>query len=615
MTGPSGVFVRAACAGDLERVVQIHLDSFPAGESLISLAGPRFVRAAYRWAIESAESYALVAEESGRVVGFVAVCDRAYLRPLLVSGWKTLMLEVLLRPALLFSPALRRRFVRRPVHAHPELSEPSSAPGSAQLFTVAVDHGARGRGVFRALAKGAEEASRSRGSRRIHAGVYRRNVVSRRAFESSGWVPSPAEETAETLVYVSALDGEARLNAADASMPEKALSFIHVCAHAAAFTQYRRPLILSQRKRSSRLVIYCPEDANAKTLRAEGFAVEAAPISDRPGIRTMFEILRLRRFLVRNRFDVLVAHQPMGALVGALAARLAGVPVLFYSTGGLKHQPGSNGWANRFFRWGELRIVSLCDGVLLVNREDEAALREIPDVAQKAIWVGPAGGCGFDATVWNSATRERWRDDSRRDLGFDASSFVVAFAGRLVWEKGFRDLIEAAPVLGQRGSGRPVIFAIFGRGPEGAEIERAVSVAGLSRRIRFLDYRTDLERALSSADAFVLPSYREGMPVALLQALALGLPCVSTAIRGSRELIRDGVTGFLVSVRDGAALAERISRLADDPDLCARMGLAASREVSEKYSEELLAPRTVEILERTSRAKIAATGLRPPRAD
>ena len=105
-----------------------------------------------------------------------------------------------------------------------------------------------------------------------------------------------------------------------------------------------------------------------------------------------------------------------------------------------------------------------------------------------------------------------------------------------------------------------------------------------------------MANCFSSFDMFVLPSYREGLPTVLLQAMAMGIPCVGTNIRGSRELIQDGLTGLLVEPKSAETLARALASIISDPDLAARIADKGESRILENYSQTFLLPRTLGII-------------------
>jgi len=149
--------------------------------------------------------------------------------------------------------------------------------------------------------------------------------------------------------------------------------------------------------------------------------------------------------------------------------------------------------------------------------------------------------------------------------------------------------VEACALL--RARGVPVVCDLIGEGPLRRAIEARVAAAGLRQIVRFHGGlpRPEVSRLLAAADAAVLASHptrsgkREGIPVALMEAMASGLPVVATAISGIPELVQSGLTGFLVPPRDPDALADALQRLAADPDLRQQMGTAGRARVMRDF--------------------------------
>ena len=173
---------------------------------------------------------------------------------------------------------------------------------------------------------------------------------------------------------------------------------------------------------------------------------------------------------------------------------------------------------------------------------------------------------------------------ARGALGVRDDAFVVCGAGRLSEEKGFDHLIEALrlPALADR----PVALMLAGEGPERSALERLVEARGLRDRVRLLGHRSDLPAVLRASDAFVLSSLHEGMSNALMEALALGLPCVTTRVGGVDELVVPEESGLVVAAGVPAALARALGRLLDDPALARRLGAAARERMARHFSPE-----------------------------
>lgn len=161
--------------------------------------------------------------------------------------------------------------------------------------------------------------------------------------------------------------------------------------------------------------------------------------------------------------------------------------------------------------------------------------------------------------------------------------FTILCVGRLTPAKGQRVLVDAARRLAD--AGRDFRLVIVGAGPDAADLEAAVRAYGLERRVQFTGALNQDQVAdwYARADAFALPSFAEGIPVVLMEAMASGVPCVTTRITGIPELIRDGRDGLLVTPSDSEELAEQLARLMDDPALRRRLGAGGRARVRSRF--------------------------------
>jgi glycosyltransferase involved in cell wall biosynthesis len=170
----------------------------------------------------------------------------------------------------------------------------------------------------------------------------------------------------------------------------------------------------------------------------------------------------------------------------------------------------------------------------------------------------------------------------REELGLSDGQVAVGLIARLVEEKGVPELIAAAGKLDDR-------YVVFIVGPKDHEKSDAVSDELLARAeadgVRFLGMRKDVERIYQALDIFVLPSHREGFPRAAMEAAASGLPVIATDIRGCRQVVENGVNGFLFPVRDVEALTLAINRVGDDAELRSTMSRASVARARAQFDE------------------------------
>lgn len=166
------------------------------------------------------------------------------------------------------------------------------------------------------------------------------------------------------------------------------------------------------------------------------------------------------------------------------------------------------------------------------------------------------------------------REEMRRSLDVRPGEVVVGTVGNYRPQKAYPDLLAAARRV--RDGGHPVRFVAVGQGPQEAQIKRLHAEMGLEGTFQLLGYRTDAVEVMAGCDVFTLASEHEGLPVALMEALVLGLPVVATDVGGIPEAVTDGVEGLLVPPGRPELLAERLAELAADAEQRQRMGKAAS---------------------------------------
>lgn len=301
----------------------------------------------------------------------------------------------------------------------------------------------------------------------------------------------------------------------------------------------------------------------------------------------------LRRLLRHVRPDILHTHNPKPGVLGRLVGRAMGVPVVINTVHGLYAQL-EDPVVRRGAVYGAERLAATCsDAELVQNVEDVATLRSLGVPAKRIHLLGN----GIDLSRFQS-TREHSINATklRAELGIDSSTPVVGMIGRLVWEKGYRELFEAVASL--RAS-RGATFEVVVVGPDESAKEGAVdSETKLQMQaagIRFLGSRTDIPDVLSAFDVFALPSYREGFPRAAMEASAMGVPVIATDVRGCRQVVQHEQTGLLVPVRDSGALAEAIGRLLADVPLRAQLGHRACERAMAEFDQDRVIARTLAV--------------------
>lgn len=261
-------------------------------------------------------------------------------------------------------------------------------------------------------------------------------------------------------------------------------------------------------------------------------------------------------------------------LIGWLAARSVGVPVIAVA----------HGWtaATRKVRLYEAldRIILRqmdCTVCVSAAQADKVYRAGVPAARVRIIRNAIGSDCFAPADPTDRERLLRLFPHSPR--------LIVGAAGRLSPEKGFSVLVEAAALCRRLDPG--ISFVLFGDGPLRPELERQINRFGLQRHFILAGFRSDVTRFLPHLDLLAMPSFTEGLPVALLEAFAAGLPVVASAVGGIPEVVEEGVNGYLVPSGDAAALARRILDLAARPkDFRAVLGTAGQQRVRDDFSLE-----------------------------
>jgi glycosyltransferase involved in cell wall biosynthesis len=330
-----------------------------------------------------------------------------------------------------------------------------------------------------------------------------------------------------------------------------------------AFTE----LVLGLDRQFWKARVFClgPQAYFAEVLQENGIDVicfDGRGVGSFPGV-----LGRLTRALRQFRPALMQTFLFHGNLIGRLAGRLAGVP---YIVAGIRVAERRCRWHVRLDRWTNFLVdhnVCVSQGVADFSVQ-EAGLNA------RKVSVVPNG---VDFATYANAT-----PTDLVHLGLKSQFPVVITVGRLEEQKGIRFLLDAATtVLLQHPDCQ---FLIVGDGPERASLEALASSLGIGSSIRFAGHRGDVPGLLAASDLFVLPSLWEGMPNALLEAMAAGLPVIATAVEGSREIIESDASGLLVPAGNSSELAAAILRVLNDPHFASRLASDAQGNVAKSFT-------------------------------
>jgi len=326
------------------------------------------------------------------------------------------------------------------------------------------------------------------------------------------------------------------------------------------------------------------------------------PVAD---ARALAELVGLLR---RERFDLVHTHNPKPGVLGRVAARLAGVPLVVNTVHGLYATP-TDRLGKRAAVLGAEWLAGRCSDLELYQSEEDLRWAARLRLARKGR--SHLLGNGTDVGHFDPARVPPERAAAlRRELGIPGDAVVVGAVGRLVAEKGYRELFAAARAV-RRADPRVRFLAVGAPDLEKADAITEAELARAAEDVLVTGWRDDVRDLLAVMDVFVLASWREGMPRSAIEAAAMGRAMVLTDIRGCREVARHDREALLVPPRDPDALAGAVSRLAADPGLRDRLGAAARSRALERFDEAQVADRVVAHYRRLIGAAAPAAGADP----
>jgi glycosyltransferase involved in cell wall biosynthesis len=327
-------------------------------------------------------------------------------------------------------------------------------------------------------------------------------------------------------------------------------------------------------RRGHELTLLCPLEARIYAEAPNwGLRTVALPIAT----KRLDGLFALRRWLKAHRCDVLSTHSSTDSWLAALAAIGTRLPIVR-----TRHISAAVP-RNALSRW----LYSRAKRIVTAGEALKRDLIERTGVPVERIESVPTGA---DPAVYHPGDKRA----ARSRLGLQGEATLIGIVATLRSWKGHRYLLEALP--------QGTTLVIVGDGPQRAALEAQVTAAGLQSRVRFAGNQRDVVPWLQALDIFALPSYaNEGVPQALLQAMLVGLPCVTTDVGSIGELAVDRRTALIVPPQDTAALRAALERLMRDAALREQLGAAARRHCAERMSYERMLDRMEAIYREAAR--------------
>lgn len=307
-----------------------------------------------------------------------------------------------------------------------------------------------------------------------------------------------------------------------------------------------------------------------------GIKIKSVPISRDPFAITNFTALKeLSEFINQEKIDYIHCNTPVGGLLGRLAGKKCGVKKVIYQAHGFHFYKGAplKNWL--LYYPVEKWLARYTDALITINQEDyELAKRKMKLRNGGKVYYVP--GVGIDVKKFSETTVDRCT--KRRELGIPEDAVLLLSVGELNHNKNHETVIRAIADMN-------VYYIIAGKGDLQPHLKKLIDTLGLADRVKLLGFRGDVKELYEAADIFVFPSFREGLSVSVMEAMASGLPCVASKIRGNTDLLEKTEGGFLCDPHNAADFAEKLNLLAASAELREKMG-RTNRMTIQKFSTE-----------------------------
>lgn len=287
---------------------------------------------------------------------------------------------------------------------------------------------------------------------------------------------------------------------------------------------------------------------------------------------------QLKALIQKEQYDAIHCNTPIGGVLGRIVAKQCNIRKVIYQPHGFHFYKGAS-WKNWLLYYpAEKLLACFTDAFITINQEDfKLAKAKMKLRNGGKIYFIP--GVGVDTLQYN-AERSAYTL-KRNELGIPPDAFVLISAGELNRNKNNRVIISAMEQLKRE----DIHYILCGEGELEASLKMQADTAGLHNNVHFLGFRNDIDALYQMSDCFVMPSFREGLSRSMMEAMASGLPCVASRIRGNTDLLEDTAGGFLCEVQDISAYAEKIDFLVNNADIRETMG-KRNRIAVQKYRNE-----------------------------
>lgn len=298
--------------------------------------------------------------------------------------------------------------------------------------------------------------------------------------------------------------------------------------------------------------------------------------------------IQLNNILSNENFNLAHCTTPIGGMLGRISTARNGVEHIIYTAHGFHFYDGAALINNIIFKYGEKLLAKITDVLITINDEDYQAAVDFKLRNNGKVYF--THGAGID--LGYKASKNKC--ELRKELAIPEDAILLLSAGELNVNKNNQVIIEAL----NRTHLKDIYYIICGEGKSAKDLERMVNTFNLSDNVRLLGFRSDILDLMQASDIFVMPSFREGLPRGLMEAMDSKMPCIVSNIRGSSDLVDDGYGGYICDPLDIECFTEKIEILATDSKMANHFGEYNKKKVT-KYGFKIVKGEQKEIYKKT----------------
>ncbi|MBQ3016482.1 MAG: glycosyltransferase family 4 protein [Clostridia bacterium] len=338
------------------------------------------------------------------------------------------------------------------------------------------------------------------------------------------------------------------------------------------------------------------ESATSEQIKSDeakyGIKINSVHISRNPLSKSNIKAYReLVELVKREKIDYIHCNTPTGGLLGRLVGKKCKIKKVIYQVHGFHFYKGAPKKNWLLYYPIEKWLARKTDALITINYEDY-------EVARKKFKLRDGGNIyyvpGVGINSGDYKVDETTRVKKREELGIPQDAFVIVSAGELNANKNNRVIISAMEKLGNK----KLHYVLCGVGDKESALTTQANAAGLNENVHFLGYRTDVKEIYAMSDCFVMPSLREGLSRSIMEAMATGLPCIVSKIRGNTDLIDDGSGGYTCPANNADFWAEKLDILLNNSALCQKMS-EFNRQKIKKFDFSVVEQDLIKIYQHT----------------